>query len=445
MEDFYDTAVVGGGIGGLSTAFELANAGLRVVVIESMTEIGGLASAFIPDAKGSERLDCYYHHVFNHDTDFMTYLSKLGLEGSLIKKTTSTASYVNGKVYRLSTPIDLLCFSPLSFIERVKVGLHTLKVRKIKDWHELENITTFDWLKRDLGDKLFRKMWEPLLRAKFGSYAEEISAVWFWSKLVLRGGSRGSSGAEELCYVKGGFIKIIEALAQSIKNNGGDIKTSTDVDLITKNEDDCIFKLSLNDGSKIHANSVVLACSLPEASCLINQVANSEYIKKLNDIPYLGNVCLTLELKNKLSDTYWLNVGESDFPFVGIIEHTNLEVPESYGGRHIVYLSKYLKTSEPQYLMDNKELLCYAIPYIKRIYPNFNKDLILAYHVYRSKYAQPVVGINYSARMPEIKTPYKGLYINSTAQIYPEDRGLNYGIRNGIKTARLVISDLKSF
>ena len=38
---------------------------------------------------------------------------------------------------------------------------------------------------------------------------------------------------------------------------------------------------------------------------------------------------------------YWLNVNDPSFPFVSVIEHTNFEKPETYNGRHIVYLSKY--------------------------------------------------------------------------------------------------------
>ncbi len=58
---------------------------------------------------------------------------------------------------------------------------------------------------------------------------------------------------------------------------------------------------------------------------------------------------MVLELRHSLSDTYWLNVNDPSFPYVGIIEHTNFESPESYGGSHIVYLSKYLPASDPLY------------------------------------------------------------------------------------------------
>ena len=46
-----------------------------------------------------------------------------------------------------------------------------------------------------------------------GDLAEEVAAVWFWNKLKLRGGSRGSGGGERLAYYRGGFAALADALA----------------------------------------------------------------------------------------------------------------------------------------------------------------------------------------------------------------------------------------
>ena len=64
-------------------------------------------------------------------------------------------------------------------------------------------------------------------------------------------------------------------------------------------------------------------------------------------IEYLGAVCIVLELDRSLSETYWLNVNDLSFPFVGVIEHTNMEPASAYGGRHIVYLSRYAPADDP--------------------------------------------------------------------------------------------------
>ena len=72
------------------------------------------------------------------------------------------------------------------------------------------------------------------------------------------------------------------------------------------------------------------------------------------------------------------------------------------------------------------------------MFPGFEKSCIKAYHVWRAEYAQPVVAKNYRHLIPERETPVSGFYISTMAQIYPEDRGVNYAISDGRDIARHV-------
>jgi len=143
-------------------------------------------------------------------------------------------------------------------------------------------------------------------------------------------------------------------------------------------------------------------------------------------------------MKADLSDFYWLNVIDSDFPFIGVIEHTNLEPATTYGCNHIVYLSKYLTSADPLYRMNDDTVFEYALPRIKSIFPRFDRTWVRDYHVWRAPCAQPIVVENYSRLIPEYETPISGLYIATMARIYPEDRGTNYAIREGRKIGRII-------
>jgi protoporphyrinogen oxidase len=138
-----------------------------------------------------------------------------------------------------------------------------------------------------------------------------------------------------------------------------------------------------------------------------------------------------LELDKSLSETYWLNVNDPTFPFVGVIEHTNFEKPETYGGRHIVYLSKYLPITDRLYSMSSEEFLAYSLPFLKKMFPALQDNWIMAHHLWRARWSQPVVEKHYGSLIPLEDTPFEGLHICSMAQIYPEDRGTNYAIREG--------------
>ncbi len=156
-------------------------------------------------------------------------------------------------------------------------------------------------------------------------------------------------------------------------------------------------------------------------------------ITSLERIQYIGNICLVLEVNRCLSQTYWLNVNDASFPFVGVIEHTNFERPETYNGRHIIYLSKYLPHTDRLYSMDADQFLEYAFPFLKTMFPAMERTWIQAHHLWRARWSQPVVEKYYSQLIPSEDGPKKGFHLCSMAQIYPEDRGTNYAIREGRK------------
>lgn len=94
------------------------------------------------------------------------------------------------------------------------------------------------------------------------------------------------------------------------------------------------------------------------------------------------------------------------FPFVGIIEHTNFEDKNEYGS-HIVYLSKYIETSDQLFKMNKADFLKFSIKFIRKVFPEFNSEWIIKYDIWKSKYSQPIVVKNYSKLIPSMNTPYQ--------------------------------------
>jgi protoporphyrinogen oxidase len=415
--------IVGAGFTGLSLGYYLAKAGWQVTIFEKDSEPGGLAGSFKVEG---ENLEKFYHHWFTNDQHIMDLIKDLNCEDHIVVRETRTGMYFANNFFKLSSPLDLLKFKPLNFINRIRLGFVVLAVRLVKDWKKLESITAKDWLIKICGKQGYQVVWEPLLKGKFGRYAESVSAVWFWNKLKLRGGSRGEKGKEYLAYYKGGFASLAESMVSAIQEMGGTIHFNKGVSEVSSKG-----ILITESGENFTANKTVLTAPLPICASMLKNATTEAYTASLNEVQYIGNVCLTLELNRSLSEIYWLNVNDPGFPFVGIIEHTNFEPKESYKGRHIVYLSKYLPTDEALYKMSEQEFYDYAVPFIQKMFPEFKTDWVIDYHVWKEAYSQPLVTLHYSKLIPEFKTPIESVYINSMAQIYPEDRGTNYAVREG--------------
>ncbi len=431
--------VIGGGFTGLSAAWDLARAGLDVTVLEQDQNVGGLAAGFELDS--GEMLEKFYHHWFTSDRFVMALIEELGAQDQVVLRQTRTGMYYSNQLFRLSTPLDLLQFSALGLVDRIRLGLLALRARRLENWRDLEQLSAARWLQSMAGERVYRVVWEPLLRGKFGALAEEVSAVWIWNKLKLRGGSRGKGGAEELAYYRGGFAALTQRLRRNLEEAGGQVMTGV-VATGLHSENGRVIAVTTRD-AVLPADAVIATPALPIVADLLAAHVPADYLHSLRQVRYLANVCLVLELERSLSDTYWLNVNDPAFPFVGVVEHTNFEPAASYGGRHIAYLSRYLPETDPMYGLNADDMLQYCLPFLQRIFPDFRADWVLGHHVWRAQYSQPVVTREFSSQVPGVQSPLAGCFIATMAQIYPEDRGTNYAVRDGRAVARAVIAMLK--
>lgn len=427
--------IIGAGFTGLVAAYELTKAGFSVVVLERQSQVGGLAETF---AHGTTSLEKFYHHWFINDVDAIGLVRELGQEKDLLYLRSRTAMVYQGRFFRLGTPLDVLRLEALALPDRIRLGALCLRARRVRDWRMLERRTAEDWIKELAGVNVYRIMWEPLLRAKFGAKASEVSAVWLWNKLKLRTGSRRRWGHETLLYLRGGLQRLFDELVARITARGGRVETNSEVTGLTV-EDDRVAGVK-TAGRTVPADYVLATPALPIIADFVEPHVASSYAAQLRHIDYMANLCLVLELTQPLSRFYWLNVNDSDFPYLGIIEHTNLVSPDDYDGRHIVYLSRYTNEADPLYKMDKEELLNYSIPHIQRLFPAFRTEAVAASHLWKARYAQPVVTGAYASGIPAVRSPLNGLYVASMAQIYPEDRGTNYAIRLAQNAAGELIS-----
>ena len=430
----FDAVIIGAGFTGLTAAYRLSGKGQKVAIVETDKSVGGLAGTF-SFADGVE-VEKFYHHWFNNDEEVPRLIAELSVESEVVTRPVRNGMFFNKTIWNLSTPLDLLRFNALSLRDRLRLGLLVYRVRLTKDWRSIEHLTIREWLEPLCGPTVYKVVWEPLIRAKFSAYAEKIGAVWMWKKLALRGATRNRRGREELAYFKGGFGKLAEILVDAIRANGGQLFLATTATGV-KSEGSKISSLETTRGI-ISGDRFLFTPAFPLIAKLFRGKVDPSWLSTLQRVRYLGNICLVLRLDRKLSDTYWLNVNDPGFPFVGVIEHTNFDGPSNYQGSHIAYLSRYVAPHDPVLEFDDHQYFDYAFAHLTRMFPNLTASWVIDYRVWRATYAQPVTETHYSSYVPGHATPYNNAWISTMAQIYPEDRGTNYAIREGRKIADLM-------
>ena len=440
-----NVGIIGGGAAGLAAAYEMSKQGHRVAVYERAPFLGGQASTF--DVGGAP-LERGYHHLFTSDTDMVELVEELGLGYQMRWIDSTVGIFYDGRIYDFVTPMDLLRFDPISMVDRLRLGLVTLYLRRIKNWRDLEDVTADEWIRKHVGRRVYDVVWGPLLRGKFGEeYYRQVAMPWFWGKIQTRFASRGKGlrgmQREKLGYPIGSFGEVFDVLGEKIREMGNEVHISSSVSrIVVENGRARGLKLRA-DGEDVFREFDIVLATTP--SYILSKLVSGlpeEYLGKLSSVDYLAAVLLILVLKRPISHIYWLNIADRSIPFVGLIEHTNLIKPEHYGGKHIAYLSNYLSTSHPLYKMSHEDLLDEYLPHLRKINPEFDSSWIEKSYHHRVDAAQPIVTTNYSQKIPEFRTPIEGLYLANTTQIYPEDRGTNYSVRMGKQVARMIMRDM---
>ena len=429
-------AVIGGGITGLTAALRLAQQGHRVTLWERGERLGGQANAFPVEGTAIER---FYHHLFQSDREIVSLAEEIGIGDRLLWLPSNVGYFADGRIWPLNGALDLLRLGFLPIHDRIRVGLVTAYLQRVRDWKRFETVTAASWLRRALGSRAYDRTFGAQLRAKFGRYHDQVAMVWFWGKIWLRTTSRRSPlEGERLGYFQGSFNVLIDALACAARAAGAELVTSDGPTELRPHDGGWDVVL---DSGEIPVDAVVVTTPSPVLARLVPNLPD-RYREKLGGLEYEAAVVALLQLSRPLSDIYWLNVADDDLPFTGVIEHTNFISPDEYGGKRFVYLSKYLEPDHPYFSMPDDQLIDAYLPFLQRINPDFSRSWIERAWVFRERSAQPIIPLNYSQRIPDHRTGLPGLYLANTTQIYPEDRGTNYSVRLGNQIAELVSEDL---
>ena len=433
--------VIGGGVAGLAAGYELVRAGHALALFEGGPVWGGQVRTF---AIGGGRIESFYHHLFRSDHEIIALIEELGLGPDLAWIDSNVGLHADGRNYPFIGPVDLLRFDRVSLLTRVRLGLTALWLRRVSDYTRYEGQRASDWITSRVGQEGYERVWGPLLRAKFGAYADDVSMVWFWGKIYLRFASRqgGLFAKEQLGYLRGSFGRLVDALVAALAAGGAELAHTTPVARIAI-ADGRVTGVTLAGGRFVPADAVIATVPSPLFARLLPELPalDARYAELLEAVRYQWATVLVLALDRPLSDVYWLTMTDADMPFVVAVEQTNFVPASTYGGQHVVYFSRYADPGDPIVEQDVEQVLDGYEPFIRRINPAFDRAWIRGRWLFKDRAGQPIVHASYHETIPPHRTPVAGLYLANTTQIYPEDRGQNYSIRMGRRVARLALAD----
>jgi protoporphyrinogen oxidase len=406
-------AVIGGGISGLASAVRLSRLGHPVTLYEGDAVLGGLGVTF-PYRDGN--LEKFYHCILPNDDALIDLIRQVGLEDDLLWRDTGMGFMHRGRVYPMNTALDLLRFTPLSLIDRLRLGLMAVRTRFDGTSPRLDGIPVDEWIRRMVGRRAFELMWKPLLEAKIGDGYESIPALWLSSRM-----SREKNTKKEVkgC-LRGGYKSLVDAIERTLRAEGATIRMNTRVDAIERDGEAMVVR---SGDQRDVFDTVVATSPLSQFQAMSAPLGLPSEIRDLR-LDYQGVVSAVFTMRQPLSTFYWMPVVDSGATCQGIIEMSNLVPLARSDGRYVTYLVNYTHRESPLFARPEAELLAAYRADLERLFPEAADSIEDAF-LFRAPFVEPIWPLGYSAMRPSPTVIPGRLYLASTAQVYPRVNSWN--------------------
>jgi protoporphyrinogen oxidase len=372
--------IIGGGVMGLVIGSKLSRQGYSVHVMESASQLGGLATWF----DYNEFIwDKFYHVILANDQHILGLINELGLSKKVHWASTKTGFLWEGKYISMNNHWELLTFPALNLYQKVRLVAGILACQFLQNPDNLHRLKADKWLSKVFGKGVYNTIWDPLLESKFGSLKKEIPASIMYSTIMrYRSTRNSSSGKESMGYLSGGLKVLIERLREEIIDHGGKVSCNCLVTSITEEES---FINVVTSKESFHFDKLIN--TLP--TFMFQKIAPniSGLYAQQRKPHFLGVICLSLVLKEAFSPYYVTNLIDKGFPFTGIIEPSNVASLTEFKGKHLLMLPRYDVPTSTWFDKTDQQIKDIFIEKLESIYPNV-RSIILESFVNRAKIVQ---------------------------------------------------------
>jgi squalene-associated FAD-dependent desaturase len=291
-----DCLIVGGGLAGLTCAVALAEKGLSPWVLESSERLGGRAQSW-KDEKTGDAVDLGPHILLSVYSNMLAFLKRLGTDHLIHWQTDGVIHQVSGtETYTfaetaLPSPMHLLP----SIWNHPKIGAADLvSIRHIvslslglseREIHDYDSMTAAELIQRAGSSTAMKELlWDFISMSLLNLPSEEASATAFLRVV------RYFSGTKNLLpgLAKVGLGELFaDQSVKKIEAAKGKVLLRTRAASVDMNADGSGV-VTLDDGSKIEARTVVLALAPQDLAKILRPEQQPPGLDKFETCPYLS-------------------------------------------------------------------------------------------------------------------------------------------------------------
>ncbi|MFJ3144346.1 hydroxysqualene dehydroxylase HpnE [Streptomyces halstedii] len=293
--------VVGGGLAGVTGALRLADAGVRVTLLEGRPRLGGLAFSF---RRGDLSVDNGQHVYLRCCTAYRWFLDRI--EGTALAplQTRLDVPVLDvgrsggprlGRLRRGGLPVPLhlagglAAYPHLSLAEKAGVARAALALGRLDPADPaLDGIDFATWLRRHgQSDRTLAALWDLVGVATLNARAPDASMA--LAAMVFKTGLLSDPGAADIGWAAVPLGDLHDTLARkALESAGVDVRVRSRATGLTRTEDG---RWAVDtDGERFEADNVVLAVPQGQAHALLPEGAleNPGRLLEMTDSPILN-------------------------------------------------------------------------------------------------------------------------------------------------------------
>ena len=452
-----NTIILGGGLSGLSSGYELSKAGFKVGVYERDAVVGGLSKTI---ERNGFRFDLGGHRFFTADEKINAFVREL-MGNELITVRRSSKIYLRGKYFDYPLkPLNAMFGLGILNTARTLADYAWEKARRtIRD---KEIISLEDWVVGNFGRTMFNIYFKEYSEKVWGIDCSRISAAWVaqrikglsLAKAVKHAFSKVSGRGlatltDRFLYPTLGIGRLSDRLRDEIEMSNGDVFTGAGVESIN-HRGFKVDSISVRDRVRMRtvpAEEFISSIPVTKLVRMLNPLPPAEVLETAAKLKFRDLVIVaTMVDRARITDQTWIYIPEKKIPFGRIHEPTNWSPAMAPPGKSLLVTEFFSFKGDAVWSMGDTMLADLAADNLVRL-GFINKREILDSVIVRVPKAYPLFEVGYRKHIAELHDylgRFSNLHITGRSGLF-RYYNMDVAIQSGREAAVKLVQNSLSF